>query len=89
MPISSWVHNPACHPAAITPGPFEDFVEFGFAVTLLLLFPSFVLLYSHYRSNDYDRTRWLLITWHSWLIDNVGVFGTSLVLLLSDCNSSY
>lgn len=34
-------------------------------------------LHSYYRHNDYDRTRWLLITQHSQLIDNVGVFCAS------------
>lgn len=46
--------------------PFENFEEFGFAATLSL--------HCHYHNNDYDRTRWLLITQHILLIDNMGYF---------------
>lgn len=40
---------------------------------VLILQQSFSL-HCHYHNNDYDRTRWLLITQRIFLIDNMGYF---------------
>ena len=73
QPLSA--HAPAHHRAASTSEPlFENVEEFWFAATLSL--------HCHYHSNDYDGTRWLLITQHILLIYNTRLFCASSVCCL-------